>query len=88
MSKVKEIDITSDGLYFVVKVESNLWAFVDSEDREIIIGGSPEDVIARFYSSISNDAISPEDVRIKPLGNNKVEVCVKGDCWECNAEFE
>ena len=88
MNKVKEIDITSDGLYFVVKVENNLWAFVDIEDREVIIGGSPEDVIAKFYSSVSSDDIGPNDVRIKLLRNNKVEVCVKGDCWGCNAEFE
>jgi hypothetical protein len=88
MRKVKEIDITTDGLYFVVKVENNLWAFVDAEDKDVVLGNSIEDVIARFYSSISSEIISPSDVRIKLLGNNKVEVCVKGDCWECNAEFE
>ena len=88
MNKVKEIDITTDGLYFVVKVENNLWAFVDTEDREVILGNSIEDVIIKFYSSITSEIISPSDVRIKLLGNNKVEVCVKGDCWECNAEFE
>lgn len=88
MNKVKEIDITTDGLYFVVKVENNLWAFVDAEDREVVLGNSIEDVIANFYSSLYEKIISPSDVRIKPLGNNKVEVCVKGDCWECNAEFE
>jgi len=88
MHKVKEIDITSDGLYFVVKVENNLWAFVDTEDREVILGNSIEDVIAKFYSSISSEIISPSDVRINVLDSNKVIVCVKGDCWECNAEFE
>ena len=88
MNKVKEIDITTDGLYFVVKVENNLWAFVDTEDREVVLGNSIEDVIIKFYSSITSEIISPSDVRIKLLGNNKVEVCVKGDCWECNAEFE
>ena len=88
MNKIREIDITSDGLYFVVKVENNLWAFVDTEDREVVLGNSIEEVIAKFYSSLYEDDVSPSDVRIKPLGNNKVEVCVKGDCWECNAEFE
>jgi len=88
MHKVKEIDITKDGLYFVVKTKEGLWAFVDSEDREVIIGSSPEDVIAKFYSSISNDVISPRDVRINVLDSNKAEVCVRGDCWECNAEIE
>jgi len=88
MNKVKEIDITSDGLYFVVKVENNMWAFVDAEDREVIIGDSPEDVIAKFYSSIFSNAVKREDVKINLLENNKVEVCVKDDCWVCNAEFE
>jgi hypothetical protein len=88
MNKLKEIDITTDGLYFVTKTKEGIWVFVDAEDRDVVLGNSIEDVIARFYSSISNDVISPSDVRIKLLGNNKVEVCVKGDCWECNAEFE
>jgi hypothetical protein len=88
MNKVKEIDITTDGLYFVTKTKEGIWVFVDAEDRDVVLGNSIEDVIARFYSSISSDIISPSDVRIKLLGNNKVEVCVKGDCWECNAEFE
>jgi hypothetical protein len=88
MRKVKEIDITSDGLYFVVKVENNLWAFVDSEDRVVVLGSSPEDAIARFYSQYSSDAVKREDIKINLLENNKVEVCIKGDCWECNAEFE
>jgi len=88
MNKVKEIDITSDGLYFVTKTKEGIWVFVDAEDRDVVLGNSIEDVIARFYSSISSEIISPSDVRIKLLGNNKVEVCVKGDCWECNAEFE
>ena len=88
MNKIREIDITSDGLYFVTKAGDNLWVYVDVEDREVFLGNSIEDVIARFYSSISSEFISPSDVRIKLLGNNKVEVCVKGDCWECNAEFE
>jgi len=88
MNKVKEIDITSDGLYFVTKTKEGIWVFVDAEDRDVVLGNSIEDVIAKFYSSISSEIISPSDVRIKLLGNNKVEVCVKGDCWECNAEFE
>jgi hypothetical protein len=88
MNKVKEIDITSDGLYFVTKSKEGIWVFVDAEDREVVLGNSIEEVIAKFYSSLYEDAVSPSDVRIKPLGNNKVEVCVKGDCWECNAEFE
>jgi hypothetical protein len=88
MNKLKEIDITTDGLYFISKTKEGIWVFVDAEDRDVVLGNSIEDVIARFYSSISNDVISPSDVRIKLLGNNKVEVCVKGDCWECNAEFE
>ncbi len=88
MNKVKEIDITSDGLYFVTKTKEGIWVFVDAEDRDVVLGNSIEDVIARFYSSISSEIISPSDVRIKLLGNNKVEVCIKGDCWECNAEFE
>jgi len=88
MNKVKEIDITSDGLYFVVKVENNMWAFVDSEDREVVLGSSPEDAIAKFYSSIFSNAVKREDVKINLLENNKVEVCVKDDCWVCNAEFE
>ena len=88
MNKVKEIDITTDGLYFVTKTKEGIWVFVDAEDRDVVLGNSIEDVIARFYSSISSEIISPSDVRIKLLGNNKVEVCVKGDCWECNAEFE
>jgi hypothetical protein len=88
MNKVREIDITKDGLYFVVKVENNLWAFVDSEDREVVLGSSPEDAIAKFYSSISNDVISPSDVRINVLDSNKAIVCVKDDCWECSVEME
>jgi len=88
MNKIREIDITKDGLYFVTKTKEGLWAFVDAEDREVVLGESPEDVIAKFYSSISSDAVKREDVRINLLENNKVEVCVKGDCWECNAEFE
>ena len=88
MNKVKEIDITSDGLYFVAKTKEGIWVFVDAEDRDVVLGNSIEDVIAKFYSSISSEFISPSDVRIKLLRNNKVEVCVKGDCWECNAEFE
>ena len=88
MHKVKEIDITSDGLYFVAKVENNLWAFVDTEDREVVLGNSIEDVIAKFYSQYSSDAVKREDVKINVLDNDKVIVCVKGDCWECNAEFE
>lgn len=88
MNKVKEIDITTDGLYFVTKTKEGIWVFVDAEDRDVVLGNSIEEVIAKFYSSLYEDVISPEDVRIKPLGNNKVEVCVKGDCWECNAEFE
>jgi len=88
MNKIREIDITKDGLYFVAKTKEGLWAFVDAEDREVVLGESPEDVIAKFYSSISSDVVKREDVRINLLENNKVEVCVKGDCWECNAEFE
>jgi uncharacterized protein YuzB (UPF0349 family) len=88
MRKIREIDITSDGLYFVVKVENNLWAFVDSEDREVVLGESPEDVIAKFYSSISSDDVKREDIKINVLDSNKAIVCVKDDCWECNAEFE
>ena len=88
MNKIREINLDRDGLYFVVKTKEGLWAFVDTEDREVVLGNSIEDVIAKFYSSISSEIISPSDVRIKLLGNNKVEVCVKGDCWECNAEFE
>ena len=88
MNKVKEIDITTDGLYFVTKTKEGIWVFVDAEDRDVVLGNSIEDVIAKFYSSISSEIISPSDVRIKLLGNNKVEVCVKGDCWECNADFE
>ena len=88
MNKIREIDIASDGLYFVAKVENNLWAFVDTEDREVIIGGSPEDVIAKFYSSISSEIISPSDVRINVLDSNKAIVCVKDDCWECSVELE
>jgi hypothetical protein len=88
MHKVKEIDITSDGLYFVTKTKEGIWVFVDAEDRDVVLGNSIENVIAKFYSSISSEIISPSDVRIKLLGNNKVEVCIKGDCWECNAEFE
>ena len=88
MNKIREINLDRDGLYFVVKTKEGLWAFVDVEDREVIIGGSPEDVIAKFYSSISSDIISPSDVRINVLDSNKAIVCVKGDCWVCNAEFE
>ena len=88
MNKVKEIDITSDGLYFVVKVENNLWAFVDAEDRDVVLGNSIEDVIAKFYSSISSEIISPSDVRINVLDSNKAIVCVKDDCWECSVELE
>jgi hypothetical protein len=88
MNKIREIDITSDGLYFVTKTKEGIWVFVDAEDREVVLGNSIEDVIAKFYSTLYEEIISPEDVRIKLLGNNKVEVCVKGDCWECNAEFE
>jgi len=88
MNKIREIDITSDGLYFVTKTKEGIWVFVDAEDRDVVLGNSIENVIAKFYSSVSSEIISPEDVRIKLLGNNKVEVCVKGDCWECNAEFE
>ena len=88
MNKVKEIDITTDGLYFVTKTKEGIWVFVDAEDRDVVLGNSIEDVIARFYSSISSDVISPSDVRINVLDSNKVIVCVKGDCWECNAEFE
>jgi hypothetical protein len=84
MNKIREIDLDGDGLHFVVKVENNMWAFVDSEDREVIIGDSPEDVIARFYS----DGVKREDIKINILDSNKVEVCVKDECWECNAEFE
>ena len=88
MNKIREIDITSDGLYFVVKVENNLWAFVDTEDREVVLGNSIEDVIAKFYSSISSEIISPSDVRINVLDSNKAIVCVKDDCWECSVEME
>ena len=88
MNKIREIDITSDGLYFVAKVENNLWAFVDAEDREVIIGDSPEDAIAKFYSSRSSDAVEREDVKINVLDSNKAIVCVKDDCWECSIEFE
>jgi len=88
MNKVKEIDITTDGLYFVTKTKEGIWVFVDAGDRDVVLGNSIEEVIAKFYSSLYEDIISPSDVRIKLLGNNKVEVCVKGDCWECNAEFE
>jgi hypothetical protein len=72
----------------VVKVENNLWAFVDAEDRDVVLGNSIEDVIAKFYSQYSSDAVKREDVKINVLDNDKVIVCVKGDCWECNAEFE
>jgi hypothetical protein len=88
MNKIREIDITSDGLYFVVKVENNLWAFVDSEDREVIIGDSPEDVIAKFYSSISSDVVKREDIKINVLDSNKAIVCIKDDCRECSVELE
>ena len=88
MRKVKEIDITKDGLYFVTKTKEGLWAFVDAEDREVVLGESLEDAIAKFYSSIFSNAVKREDVKINLLENNKVEVCVKGDCWVCNAEFE
>ena len=88
MNKIKEIDITSDGLYFVVKVENNMWAFVDAEDREVVLGSSPEDAIAKFYSSISSDVVKREDVKINVLDNDKAIVCVKDDCWECSVEME
>ena len=88
MNKIREINLDRDGLYFVVKTKEGLWAFVDVEDREVIIGGSPEDVIAKFYSSISSDVISPSDVRINVLDSNKAIVCVKDDCWECSVELE
>jgi len=88
MNKIREINLDRDGLYFVVKTKEGLWAFVDVEDREVIIGGSPEDVIAKFYSSISSDIISPSDVRINVLDSNKAIVCVKDDCWECSVEME
>ena len=88
MYKVKEIDITSDGLYFVVKTKEGLWAFVDTEDREVVLGNSIEDVIAKFYSSISSEIISPSDVRINVLDSNKAIICVKDDCWECSVELE
>jgi hypothetical protein len=88
MRKVKEIDITSDGLYFVVKTKEGLWAFVDAEDREVVLGNSIEDVIAKFYSSISSDVVKREDVKINVLDNDKAIVCVKDDCWECSVELE
>jgi hypothetical protein len=88
MNKIREIDITKDGLYFVTKSKEGIWVFVDVEDREVIIGDSPEDVIAKFYSSISSDVVKREDIKINVLDSNKAIVCVKDDCWECNAEFE
>jgi hypothetical protein len=88
MNKIREIDITKDGLYFVTKTKEGIWVFVDVEDREVIIGDSPEDVIAKFYSSISSDDVKREDIKINVLDSNKAIVCVKDDCWECNAEFE
>jgi hypothetical protein len=88
MNKIREINLDRDGLYFVVKTKEGLWAFVDVEDREVVLGSSPEDAIARFYSSISSDVISPSDVRINVLDSNKAIVCVKDDCWECSVELE
>jgi len=88
MNKIREINLDRDGLYFVVKTKEGLWAFVDVEDREVVLGSSPEDVIAKFYSSVSSDVISPSDVRINVLDSNKAIVCVKDDCWECSVEME
>ena len=88
MNKIREINLDRDGLYFVVKTKEGLWAFVDAEDREVVLGGSPEDVIAKFYSSISSDIISPGDIRINVLDSNKAIVCVKDDCRECSVELE
>ena len=88
MHKVKEIDITSDGLYFVTKTKEGLWAFVDVEDREVVLGSSPEDAIAKFYSSISSDTVKREDVKINVLDNDKAIVCIKDDCRECSVELE
>jgi uncharacterized protein YuzB (UPF0349 family) len=88
MNKIREIDITSDGLYFVVKVENNLWAFVDTIDREVVLGESPEDVIAKFYSSISSDVVKREDIRIELIENDRAVVCIKDDCRECSVELE
>ena len=88
MSKIKEIDLDRDALFFVTKTKEGLWAFVDVVDRVVVFGSSLEDAIAKFYSSISSDAISPSDVKVSVLDSDKVEVCVKEDCWECKAEFE
>jgi len=88
MNKIREIDITRDGLYFVVKTKEGLWAFVDAIDREVVLGESPEDAIAKFYSSISSDVVKREDVKINVLDGNKAIVCVKDDCWECSVELE
>ncbi len=88
MNKIREINLDRDGLYFVVKTKEGLWAFVDTEDREVVLGNSIEDAIAKFYSSISSDVISPSDVRINVLDSNKAIVCVKDDCWECSVELE
>jgi len=88
MNKIMEIDITKDGLYFVAKTKEGLWAFVDAEDREVVLGESPEDVIAKFYSSISSDVVKREDVKINVLDNDKAIVCVKDDCWKCSVEME
>jgi len=88
MNKIREINLDRDGLYFVVKTKEGLWAFVDTEDREVILGNSIEDVIAKFYSSISSDTVEREDVKINVLDSNKAIVCVKDDCWECSVEME
>ena len=84
MNKIREIDLDRDGLYFVVKTKEGLWAFVDVEDREVVLGSSPEDAIAKFYS----DAVKREDVKINVLDNDKAIVCVKDDCRECSVELE
>ena len=88
MNKIREIDLDRDALYFVTKTKEGLWAFVDVVDREVIIGDSLEDTIAKFYSSISSDVVKREDVKINVLDNDKAIVCVKDDCWECRVEME
>jgi len=88
MNKIREINLDRDGLYFVVKTKEGLWAFVDVEDREVVLGSSPEDAIAKFYSQYSSDAMEREDVKINVLDNDKAIVCVKDDCWECSVELE
>ena len=88
MNKIREIDLDREGLYFVVKTKEGLWAFVDTVDREVVLGESPEDAIAKFYSSISSDVVKREDVRIELIENDRIVVCVKDDCRECSVELE